>query len=73
MIFCSGALRVPNLRDGGQGPPLQSFADRGEEDPSPMRCSAMFEKENALPRSELNFSLHNRNRLAVACQDHSDV
>ena len=33
----------------------------------------MFEQENALPRSELHSSLHNRNRLATACQHHADV
>ena len=33
----------------------------------------MFEKENALPRSELHFSVDNRHCLAGARQDHADV
>ena len=40
---------VYDLRHSGQRPPLESFADRGDEDFSPMRCAAMFKKENALP------------------------
>ena len=46
--------------------PLQSFADRGDKDFSPMRCAAVFEEENTLPRSELHFSVHNRHGLAGA-------
>ena len=53
--------------------PLQSFADRGDKHFSPMRCAAVFEEENTLPRSELHFSVHNRHRLAGARQDHADV
>ena len=33
----------------------------------------MFEQENALPRSELNFSVHDRNGFAGARQDHANV
>ena len=39
--------------------PLQSFADRGDKDFSPMRCAAVFEQENPLPGAELHFSVHN--------------
>ena len=38
---------------------LQSFADRGDKDFSPMRCAAVFEQENPLPGAELHFSVHN--------------
>ena len=38
-----------------------------------MRCPAMFEKENALPRAELHFAVHNRYGFAGACQDHADM
>jgi hypothetical protein len=38
-----------------------------------MRRAAMFEKENALPRSELHFSVHNWHGLAGVRQDHADV
>src|SRR6266403_1188264 len=53
--------------------PLQSCADRRDKHFSPMRCAAVFEEENTLPRSELHFSVHNRHRLAGARQDHADV
>jgi hypothetical protein len=33
----------------------------------------MFEEENALPCSELHFSIGNRHALAGARQDHADV
>ena len=55
------------------GPPLQSFSDHGAKDFPPVRSAAVFEKENALPRSELHSSVHNGHRLASARQDHSDV
>ena len=73
MIFCSAVLCAPNLRDGSHYHRLQSFADCGDEDSSPMRRAAMFEKENALPRSELHFSVHNWHGLAGVRQDHADV
>jgi hypothetical protein len=38
-----------------------------------MRCAAVFEEENALPRSELYFCVHNRQGLAGARKDHADV
>ena len=38
-----------------------------------MRCAAMFEKENTLPRSELHFSVDNRHGFARARQRHADV
>ena len=51
---------------GGRRPPLESFADRGDEDFSPMRCPAVFKQGNALPGSELHFSVGNRHRFACA-------
>ena len=33
----------------------------------------MFEQENALPGSELHFSIDNRHGLAGARQDHADT
>ena len=53
--------------------PQESFADRGDKDFSPIGCAAVFKKENALPRSELHFSVHNRYGLAGARQNHADV
>lgn len=53
--------------------PLQSFANRGDKDFSPMWCAAVFEKENALPCSELHFSVHNRHGLARAGENHADM
>jgi hypothetical protein len=53
--------------------PLQSFADRGDKDFSPMRCAAMLKKENTLPRSELHFSVHNRDGLAGARKHRPDM
>ena len=38
-----------------------------------MRCASMLKKENALPRSELHFSVHNRHGLAGARKDHADM
>jgi len=38
-----------------------------------MRRAAMFEKENALPRSELHFSVRNWHGLAGARQNHADM
>jgi len=49
------------------------FADNGDETLSPMRRTAMFKEKNALPRSELHFSVGNRDCLASARQDHADV
>ena len=61
------------IRSGGWASLLQSFADRGEEDSSPVRCATMLEHENALPHSELHFAVHNRDDLAGVRQDHADV
>ena len=38
-----------------------------------MRCAAVFEEENTLPRSEPHFSVHDRHGLAGARKDHADV
>ena len=53
--------------------PLQSFANNGDENLSPMRRAAMFEKENALPRPELHLSISDGHGLARARQNHADV
>ena len=49
------------------------FANDGDEDFSSVGCATMFEQENALPGSELHFSIENGHRLAGACQDHANV
>ena len=38
-----------------------------------MRCATMLKEENALPGSELHFSVHNRHGPAGAREDHADV
>jgi len=38
-----------------------------------MRRAPVFEKENALPCSELHFSVYNWHRLTCVGQDHADV
>ena len=38
-----------------------------------MRRGAVFEEKNALPGSELHFSIQNRDRLARSRQNHADV
>ena len=61
------------IEKGAHGPLLQLFANGGDEHSSPVRRAAMFKKEDALPRAQLHFALHNRHRLAGASQHHSDV
>ena len=53
--------------------PGEAFADQRDENLSPMRCTAVLKKENALPRSELHFSLSNGHGFAGARQRHSDM
>jgi hypothetical protein len=43
------------------------FANDCEENFSSMRGTTMFEKENALPGSELHFAIYNGHGLAGAC------
>ena len=52
---------------------LYLFADDCDQYFSPVRCAAMFEEKNALPGSELHFSIDNGHRLAGARQDHANV
>ena len=59
--------------DDGRRPPLQSFADRGDEDSPRVRCASMFEQENTLPGAELHFVIQNRHGLTGMCQHHPNV
>ena len=54
-------------------PQRWSLADNGDANFPPVRCTAMFEQENALPRSELHFSVDNWDCFARARQDHTNV
>jgi hypothetical protein len=58
---------------GGQRPPLQSFADDGNENSPPMRRAPVFEEKNALPCAELHMTIDNRNGFARARERHPDV
>jgi hypothetical protein len=49
------------------------FTNDREENFSPMRRATMFEQENALPGSELHFTIANRHSLAGARQDHANM
>ena len=49
------------------------FANDGDEDSSPVGCATMFEKENALPGSELHFAINNWHGFAGPRQDHADM
>jgi len=52
---------------------LYLFADDCDQYFFAVRCAAMFEQKNALPGSELHFSIANGHRLVCACQDHANV
>ena len=38
-----------------------------------MRCAAMLEQENSLPRAELHFTIYNRDRFACASENRTDM
>jgi len=61
------------MQAGGHRRPQQLFAHDCEENSSSVRSAAMFEQENALPRSELHSPIDNRHGLAGARQHHADV
>src|SRR5207247_8640621 len=52
---------------------LSLFANNRHGNFSPMRCSAMFEQKDALPRAELHSSVSNRYCLTCVRQCHPDV
>ena len=66
------ASAVDGLRRGERSRPTL-FANNRHGKSSPMWRAAMFEQENALPRSELHFLIHNRNCLTGARQCHPDM
>src|SRR4029453_6134350 len=49
------------------------FANDGDEDSSPVGCATMFEQENALPSSELHFTINNWYGLGGVRQHHADM
>ena len=58
---------------GGHRPPLQLFADDGNENSPSMCCAAMLKEKNALPRPELHSTIDNRNGFARAGERHPDM
>src|SRR5882762_7612149 len=49
------------------------FANNSDENFSPMRRAPVFEEENALPRSELHFSIDHRYGFTRSRQCHPDM
>src|SRR5205823_4178791 len=67
--FSAGFMK--DSRDSARrmfGPSATSFGHPGAGG-----SHVFAEPENTLPRAELHFSVHDRNRFAGARQDHSDV
>ena len=52
---------------------LSLLAHNRDPNLAPVWCATMFEEKNSLPRSELHFSIDDRDGLARSRQNHANV